>query len=141
MCEIVKSDTATLSSSSSSCLQFGIVGMYVQVRISNQIIDHMRLRHLPHLHSYASCLSQQEQSAAPPAIVPSKQGLISITFFTVWEAAKDVESSVVQYGYQFLHSAELFSQSQLQLFSFESFQLSKLKEKRQIHHFHLVLVV
>lgn len=32
-------------------------------------------------------LSQNWQSAAPPAIVPSKKGLISMTFFTVCEAA------------------------------------------------------
>lgn len=31
--------------------------------------------------------SQKEQSAAPPAIVPSRYGLISITFFTVPDAA------------------------------------------------------
>ena len=28
---------------------------------------------------------QNWQSAAPPAMVPSKYGLISITFFTVWD--------------------------------------------------------
>ena len=32
-------------------------------------------------------LNQNWQSAAPPAIVPNKNGLISITFFTVCEAA------------------------------------------------------
>ena len=31
--------------------------------------------------------SQNWQSAAPPAIVPSRKGLISITFFTVCDAA------------------------------------------------------
>ncbi len=44
----------------------------------------------PSIHSYLHCLantlSQYEQSAAPPAIVPNRYGLISITFFTVWEA-------------------------------------------------------
>ena len=30
--------------------------------------------------------SQKEQSAAPPAIVPSRYGLISMTFFTVPDA-------------------------------------------------------
>lgn len=44
--------------------------------------------HLTNLHCFANSLSQKEQSAAPPAIVPSRYGLISITFFTVWEAKK-----------------------------------------------------
>ena len=39
-----------------------------------------------HLHSMDSTRSQYEQSAAPPAMVPSRYGLISITFFTVCEA-------------------------------------------------------
>ena len=34
-----------------------------------------------------SVLCQKEQSAAPPAIVPSKYGLVSMTFLTVCEAA------------------------------------------------------
>ena len=37
-------------------------------------------------HSRPRSRSQKEQSAAPPAIVPSRYGLISITFFTSWEA-------------------------------------------------------
>jgi len=39
-----------------------------------------------YLHRLPNSLSQYAQSAAPPAIVPSKYGLISITFFTVCEA-------------------------------------------------------
>jgi len=39
-----------------------------------------------YLHSFAKRRSQKEQSAAPPAIVPRRYGLISITFFTVPEA-------------------------------------------------------
>ena len=39
-----------------------------------------------HLHCLARNLSQYEQSAAPPAIVPNRYGFISITFFTVCEA-------------------------------------------------------
>ena len=38
------------------------------------------------LHCRASSRSQKLQSAAPPAMVPSKEGLISITFCTVCEA-------------------------------------------------------
>merc|ERR1740123_1757420 len=30
--------------------------------------------------------SQKEQSAAPPAMVPRRNGLISMTFLTVWDA-------------------------------------------------------
>jgi hypothetical protein len=37
-------------------------------------------------------LSQNWQSAAPPAIVPSKKGLISMTFLTVCEAAGEHEA-------------------------------------------------
>jgi hypothetical protein len=38
------------------------------------------------LHCIPKFLSQKEQSAAPPAMVPRRNGLISMTFLTVPEA-------------------------------------------------------
>ena len=38
-------------------------------------------------------LSQNEQSAAPPAMVPSKYGLISMIFFTLWDATNKRDST------------------------------------------------
>ena len=54
--------------------------------------------------------SQNWQSAAPPAMVPSRCGLISITFFTVWEAAgrewrQSAGAAAVQLGWAGLLSA------------------------------------
>jgi hypothetical protein len=40
---------------------------------------------------------QKEQSAAPPAIVPKRKGLISMTFFTVCEAIqKEKKATKIQ---------------------------------------------
>ncbi len=39
---------------------------------------------------------QNWQSAAPPAIVPSRKGLISITFFTVWDAEPHTRTMIQQ---------------------------------------------
>jgi hypothetical protein len=41
-------------------------------------------------HCLPKSLSQNWQSAAPPAIVPSKNGLISITFFTLCDAMEQI---------------------------------------------------
>lgn len=61
------------------------------------------LRSSNSLHCLPRSLSQNWQSAAPPAIVPSKNGLISITFFTLCEAVyhrrgftKDTDEKVKQ---------------------------------------------
>ena len=44
-------------------------------------------------------LSQNEQSAAPPAIVPSKYGLISMTFLTLWDATN--KQKIMRFAFEF----------------------------------------